>query len=83
MSGSVLLLRRWVVERAFAWMARFPRLAREFESLTSTLAGLHTVPFIILLLRRAADFAHVRNTLTGTVSPRHPPQNLARLLSVK
>jgi transposase len=61
--GFVLLPRRWVVERAFAWMARFRRLARDYERLPSTLAGLHTVAFVILLLRRAADFAQVRNTL--------------------
>ena len=61
--GFVLLPRRWVVERAFAWMARFRRLARDYERLPQTLAGLHTVAFVILLLRRAADFAQVRNTL--------------------
>ena len=60
--GFVLLPRRWVVERAFAWMARFRRLARDYERLPSTLVGLHTVAFVILLLRRAADFAQVRNT---------------------
>jgi transposase len=61
--GFVLLPRRWVVERAFAWMARFRRLARDYERLPATLAGLHLVAFVILLLRRAADFAQVRNTL--------------------
>ena len=29
--GFVLLPRRWVVERSFAWMARFRRLARDYE----------------------------------------------------
>jgi transposase len=29
--GFVLLPRRWVVERSFAWAARFRRLARDFE----------------------------------------------------
>src|SRR5262249_58523178 len=29
--GFVLLPRRWVVERAFAWAARFRRLARDYE----------------------------------------------------
>jgi len=28
----VLLPRRWVVERSFAWAARFRRLARDYES---------------------------------------------------
>lgn len=61
--GFVLLPRRWVVERAFAWMARFRRLARDYERLPATLAGLHLVAFSVLLLRRVADFAAVRNSL--------------------
>ena len=31
--GFVLLPRRWVVERSFAWSARFRRLARDYEAL--------------------------------------------------
>ncbi|MBA9062263.1 transposase [Methylobacterium fujisawaense] len=60
--GFVLLPRRWVVERAFAWMARFRRLASDYERLPATLAGLHLVAFSVLLLSRAADFATVRNS---------------------
>ena len=52
--GFVLLPRRWVVERSFAWMARFRRLARDYERLGSTLAGLHYVAFSLLMLHRAA-----------------------------
>ena len=61
--GFVLLPRRWVVERSFAWMARFRRLARDYERLPQTLAGLHLVAFVVTLLRRAADFAMVHDTL--------------------
>jgi transposase len=61
--GFVLLPRRWVVERSFAWMARFRRLARDYERLPETLAGLHLVGFVITLLRRAADLVLVHNTL--------------------
>ena len=50
--GFVLLPRRWVVERDFAWMARFRRLARDYERLPQTLAGLHFLAFAILLLHR-------------------------------
>lgn len=53
--GFVLLPRRWVVERSFAWSARFRRLARDFERLSQTLAGLHFLAFAILMLGRAAD----------------------------
>jgi len=50
--GFVLLPRRWVVERSFAWTARFRRLARDYERLPATLAGLHVLAFAILLLTR-------------------------------
>lgn len=49
--GFVLLPRRWVVERSFAWMARFRRLARDYERLGDTLVGLHFVAFAILMAR--------------------------------
>src|SRR5919206_3804179 len=48
--GFVLLPRRWVVERSFAWMARFRRLARDYERLQTTLVGLHYVAFVCLML---------------------------------
>ena len=50
--GFVLLPRRWVVERSFAWMARFRRLARDYERLPETLAGLHLLAFAVLMLKR-------------------------------
>jgi transposase len=52
--GFVLLPRRWVVERSNAWAARFRRLARDYERLPETLAGLHFLAFAILLLARFA-----------------------------
>jgi len=54
--GFVLLPRRWVVERSFAWMARFRRLARDYERLPETLAGLHFIAFAILLAHRFITF---------------------------
>jgi transposase len=50
--GFVLLPRRWVVERSFAWFARFRRLARDYERLAETLAGWHWVAFVALMLQR-------------------------------
>lgn len=50
--GFVLLPRRWVVERRFGWAARFRRLARDYERLPETLAGLHFLAFAILMLKR-------------------------------
>src|ERR1700722_7310417 len=49
--GFVLLPRRWVVERSFAWAARFRRLARDYERLASTMAGYHWVAFAMLMLQ--------------------------------
>jgi transposase len=40
--GFVLLPRRWLVERGFAWATRFRRLARDSERLAATLAALHS-----------------------------------------
>ena len=50
--GLVLLPRRWVVEHSHAWLARFRRLARDYERLTETLRGLHFLAFALLLLTR-------------------------------
>src|SRR5205823_8607240 len=54
--GFVLLPRRWVVERSFAWASRFRRLARDYERLAQTLAALHFVVFAILMLVKAAPW---------------------------
>ncbi len=54
--GFVLLPRRWVIERSNAWMARFRRLARDYERLPDTLKGLHFLAFAILML---AQFVHL------------------------
>jgi transposase len=53
--GFVLLPRRWVVERSFAWMARFRRLARDYERLPNTLAGFHFLAFVMLLLKQFVE----------------------------
>ena len=54
--GFVVLPRRWVVERSFAWMAKFRRLARDYERLPETVAGLHFVAFACLMLHRIMPF---------------------------
>ena len=50
--GFVLLPRRWVVERSFAWLTRFRRLAKDDERLEETVKGLHLVAFATLMLGR-------------------------------
>ncbi|MDV2990430.1 MAG: IS5 family transposase ISAzo23 [Chroococcidiopsis sp. SAG 2025] len=53
--GFVLLPRRWVVERSFAWTGRFRRLTRDYERLAQTLVGFHFVAFAVIMLRRFVD----------------------------
>jgi len=55
--GFVLLPRRWVVERSFAWAARFRRLARDYERLPQTLKGIHFIAFAILMTTKLIKIA--------------------------
>lgn len=55
--GFVLLPRRWVVERSFAWATRCRRLVKDYEWYASTLAGLHVVAFVCFMLKQAASLA--------------------------
>lgn len=48
--GFILLPRRWVVERSFAWATRFRRLVKDYERLPASLAGLHWLAFLTLML---------------------------------
>ena len=50
--GFTLLPRRWVIERSFAWMTRFRRLAKDFERLPKTVAGLLFAVFAFIMLAR-------------------------------
>ena len=50
--GFVLLPRRWVAERSFAWKTRFRRLVRDYERLAETVVGLHLVAFSTLMLHQ-------------------------------
>jgi transposase len=61
--GFVLLPKRWVVERGFAWASRFRRLARDYERLPEVLAGLHFVAFACLMLHRLIPVLLVHNRL--------------------
>jgi transposase len=61
--GFVLLPKRWVVERGFAWAARFRRLARDSERLPAVVAGLHFVAFACRMLHRLIPVLLVHNRL--------------------
>lgn len=54
--GFVLLPKRWIIERDFAWTARFRRLARDYERLPQVLAGLHFMAFACLMLHQLVHF---------------------------
>jgi transposase len=60
--GFVLLPRRWVAERSFAWKTRFRRLVRDYERLSETVVGLHLVAFGCLMLQ------HLFTLLTAPAS---------------
>jgi transposase len=55
--GFVLLPRRWVVERSFAWATRFRRLVKDYERYAHTLAGLQLVAFATLIIKQVAALA--------------------------
>ena len=55
--GFVLLPRRWVVERSFAWATRFRRLVKDYERYPQTLAGLHILAFATPMLAQILKIA--------------------------
>jgi len=48
----VVLPKRWVVERTFAWISRNRRLARDFERYARTVAAFFRLAMIRIMLRR-------------------------------
>jgi putative transposase len=52
--GFVVLPKRWVVERTFAWLGRCHRLARDFEATIASAVAWALVAHIRILTRRIA-----------------------------
>jgi putative transposase len=52
--GFVLLPRRWIVERSFAWFGRYRRLAKDFEKLVENSAAMIYLASLHRLLRHLA-----------------------------
>jgi putative transposase len=52
--GFVLLPRRWVVERTFAWFGRNRRLAKDFEQTIESAAAWLLLASVQLTTRRVA-----------------------------
>jgi transposase len=47
--------RRWVVERTFAWLGRYRRLAKDYERTVQTAEAMITLAMTRLMLRRLAQ----------------------------
>jgi len=52
--GFVVLPRRWVVERTFAWLSQARRLSKDYEELPATSEAMIYVTMIRLMVRRLA-----------------------------
>jgi len=52
--GFIVIRRRRVVERTFAWIIKCRRLVRDYEQLTAVAETLITIAAIATLVRRAA-----------------------------
>ena len=53
--GFVILPRRWVVERTFAWLGRCRRLAKDFENRTRNALSFLKLASIRLMTRRLCN----------------------------
>ncbi len=53
--GFVLLPRRWVVERTFAWLGRNRRLTKDFEKTIQSSTAWFFVASVQLMARRLAN----------------------------
>ena len=53
--GFVVLPKRWVVERTFAWLGRCRRLAKDWENLNRKALAFLRLAFIRLMLRKLCN----------------------------
>lgn len=53
-AGFVVLPHRWVVERTFAWLGRYPRLSKDYEQLPATSEAMIYAAMVHIMLRRLA-----------------------------
>ena len=56
-TGFLLLPKRWIVERTFAWLARYRRLSKDYEYLVKTSEAIIRVAMIHLMVRHLARTA--------------------------
>jgi putative transposase len=55
--GFVVIPKRWIVERTFAWFNRYRRLSQAYELLPATSEALIQVTMVHLMIRRLARIA--------------------------
>jgi transposase len=79
--GFVVLPRRWVVERTFAWPNRNRRLAKDFEATLESALAWMVLASIKLLARRLARLIHAK--LSRTLSRGFPNGFLASMRVIK
>lgn len=53
--GFVLLKRRWVVERTFAWLGKYRRLSKDYEASPLTSATFIYAAMVHLMVRRLSQ----------------------------
>jgi putative transposase len=58
--GFVLLPKRWVAERSFAWLGRSRRLSKDYERRVESSEAMIRISSIHLLLRRLAPSQRYR-----------------------
>lgn len=51
--GFVMLPKRWIVERSFAWFGRYRRLSKDYEHCVKSSEGMIYLASIHFLLKRA------------------------------
>jgi transposase len=62
--GFAVQPRRWVVERAFAWLGRGRRLSKDYEMLAENSEAVVYIDSIRLMLKRLTSLCYLLNSLT-------------------
>jgi putative transposase len=50
--GFAVLPKRWIVERTFAWLGKYRRLSKDYESLTDSSESMIRIAMINLMIHR-------------------------------